>query len=406
MHVARQSSVWLFTAALLASVPASAQYAPPASALTWLENPVAVEAALRTVEVIELEDIGTGVTKPMKATLVAGGRVEAFVWKDVKPGIYQGYWESYKSEIAAYELDKLLKLRMTPPYVERRLDGELGAAGFWVDNADTWKSMGGPPSPPSLYIGKYNWQLIRAKMFHNLIYNKDPNLGNWMVDPVWNIIIIDNSRAFTTDTDERVHALTRVDSDLWDRFVALDEATLATTLGEWLTGGEIDAILERRDEMQRDIDKLVEDRGERAVFVRYRVPPPPAQLPAALDEPAEVDLEALAGRLFDALNETPVVLEGSELSWIGTVIRLADTRGPHESVASDGLHAGHTYGLVHNDEGLMWLARDHTDPAPHDALGEFVGRRAEVFGITQQADDVYVVRVSLSRSISLTGLRP
>ena len=404
MHVARQTSAWLLAAVLLGSVPTSAQDAPPTSALTWLEDPGAFEEALRTEEVVELVEIGTGVTNPSKATLAAGGLVGAFVWKDIKPGIYQGYWESYKAEIAAYELDRLLELNMTPPYVERRIDGELGAAGLWVDNAETWKSMGGPPATSSMaprFIGKYNWMLIRAKMFHNLIYNKDPNLGNWMVDPAWNLIIIDNSRAFTTDTDERVHKLTRVDRDLWDRFVALDEPTLDAALGEWLTGGEIRAMLERRDAMQRDIDDLVEERGEASVFVRYRVPPPaaPASRTAASDEPADVDLDVLAGRLLDALNENPVVLEGSELSWLGTVVRLAGYSGPHESVASDGLHAGHTYGLVH-EEGLMWLARDHTDPEPHDGLAEFVGRRTEVFGITQDNEGVYVIRVSLSRSIS------
>ena len=145
MHVARQTSVWLL-AAVLVSVPTSAQDAPPTSALTWLEDPGAFEKALRTEEVVELVELGTGVTNPWKATLAAGGLVEAFVWKDIKPGIYQGYWESYKAEIAAYELDRLLELNMTPPYVERRIDGELGAAGLWVDNAETWKSMGGPPA--------------------------------------------------------------------------------------------------------------------------------------------------------------------------------------------------------------------------------------------------------------------
>ena len=29
-------------------------------------------------------------------------------WKTIRPGFHSGYWESYKSEIAAYELDKLL----------------------------------------------------------------------------------------------------------------------------------------------------------------------------------------------------------------------------------------------------------------------------------------------------------
>ena len=31
-------------------------------------------------------------------------------------------------------------------------------------------------------------QITRAKMFDNLIGNLDPNLGNWLVDPEWNLI--------------------------------------------------------------------------------------------------------------------------------------------------------------------------------------------------------------------------
>ena len=111
---------------------------------------------------------------------------------------------------------------MTPPTVERRVRGELGAAIYWV-SAPTWEQLGGVTTPPSTHAGWWYWQLLRAKMFHNLIYNKYPNLGHWMVDPAWNLIVIDNSHAFTTDADERVHKLIRVDRDLWDRFVALDE---------------------------------------------------------------------------------------------------------------------------------------------------------------------------------------
>ena len=39
------------------------------------------------------------------------------------PGPPNGYWESYKSEIAAYELDKLLGMDMVPPSVEKRVEG-------------------------------------------------------------------------------------------------------------------------------------------------------------------------------------------------------------------------------------------------------------------------------------------
>ena len=67
-------------------------------------------------------------------------------------------------------------------------------------------------------------------MFHNLINNEDPNLGNWLVDPAWNIILIDNSRAFTTGS-KLVHEFARVDRELWDHMLALNETALDTTLG-------------------------------------------------------------------------------------------------------------------------------------------------------------------------------
>ena len=69
---------------------------------------------------------------------------------------------------------------MTPPTVERRVRNELGAASLWVSPAETFKSMGGPPSPPDIHIGRWNWQLICAKMFHNLIYNEGSQ--PWQLD--------------------------------------------------------------------------------------------------------------------------------------------------------------------------------------------------------------------------------
>ena len=49
-------------------------------------------------------------------------------------GINRGFWESYKADIAAYEIDKLLKMDMVPPSVERQIQGITGAAQLWVEN--------------------------------------------------------------------------------------------------------------------------------------------------------------------------------------------------------------------------------------------------------------------------------
>ena len=119
----------------------------------------------------------------------------------------------------------------------------------------------------------------------------------------WNLILIDNSRAFTSFR-RMVHELTRVDRDLWDRFMALDEATLQAALGKWLRDGQIRAILEHRDQMAKDIEALVAERSEAAVFVRFPstpASPPQRAVPSSHDEP---DLQAVGGQRLSALNET------------------------------------------------------------------------------------------------------
>jgi hypothetical protein len=103
-------------------------------------------------------------------------------------------------------------------------------------------------------------------MFDNLINNKDPNLGNWLVDPAWNLILIDHTRAFTASKD-MVHTLTRVDREFWERIKALSEEQLVQALEGWLDKGQIRDLLKRREIMQAEIDKLIAQKGEAAVFL-------------------------------------------------------------------------------------------------------------------------------------------
>jgi hypothetical protein len=237
------------------------------SARIWTEQRRDIEEYLRTADVVKIDKINVGVTTPRRAYTAPGGPVESFTWKPIAPGRYNGYWESYKSEIAAYELDKVLALDMFPPVVERKVDGQLGAAVMWVSPTKSFKQLGGIPRPPPAERERWNMQIIRAKMIDDLIANTDPNLGNWLVDPAWNIILIDHSRAFTS-TQKMTHELTRIDADLWARMQALDQNGLAAALGAWLSKDEIDALLRRRDTMKTNIDKLVAKRGEAEVFVR------------------------------------------------------------------------------------------------------------------------------------------
>jgi hypothetical protein len=245
-----------------------AQDAPAASAKTCLGKQHEIEEYLKVAEVVRMQDVAVGVTKPRHAYLAPGGPIAEMAWKALPASGFQGgFRESYKTEIAGYEMDKLLELNMVPPKVERRVNGTIGVAIMWASNTKSFKDLGGVPTVPPRYLDMWNKQLIRAKMFHNFIGDIDPNLGNWLVDPAWNLILIDQSRAFATDKN-MVHELTRIHRDLWDRMQALTQEQVNGTLAPWLDAKQIRAIFERRDVMQRKIDALVKKKGEAAVFVQ------------------------------------------------------------------------------------------------------------------------------------------
>ncbi len=236
-----------------------------ASAKVWLGRAAEYEDFLRNAPVVRMEDIPVGVTKPVRCYFAPGSLVESMAFKSIKPGRQTGFWESYKSEMASYELDKLLDLQMIPPTVEKRVKNDLGAAIMWVAPVRSFKQMGGPPTPPAEHIDSWNRQMAKAKMFDNLINNKDPNLGNWLVDPAWDLILIDHTRAFAPGKD-MVHKMNRIDKGLWERMLALDAASLKPALDSYLDGGQIKDILDRRDRMKKEIDKMVAERGEANVF--------------------------------------------------------------------------------------------------------------------------------------------
>jgi len=243
-------------------LPASSVTPAPHSSKIWEGRNAEFEAFLRTAEFRKFEDVPIGVTRPQRGFFDPGGLVASAAWKLLPPGRPHGYWESYKSEIAAYELDKLLGLGMVPPTVEKRVRGERGAAVLWIEGVQPWKAVENLPKPP-----KWNREAVRMKMFDNLIGNIDRNAGNLLVDADWNLYLIDHSRAFVTDTKLRSE-MVRIDKGIWDKMLALDEPTLTTALGEWLDRGAIRAMLKRRDQMKQVVDKLVSTGTEALVYIK------------------------------------------------------------------------------------------------------------------------------------------
>jgi hypothetical protein len=232
------------------------------SAKVWEGRNEEFETYLRTAVIDHMAEVPIGVTHPKRAFFKPGGLVASVAWKVLPPGRPSGYWESYKSEIAAYELDKLLGMGMVPVAVERKLDRETGAAILWLAPIHPWKEMEPRPKP-----AKWVRQVARMKMFDNLICNRDRNAGNLLVDDDWNLFLIDHSRAFITDKDLAVK-MEHIDTAFWDRIQALDEPGLTAAIGKWVEGGVVRSMLARREKMKIAIDKLVAANGEAAVFLK------------------------------------------------------------------------------------------------------------------------------------------
>ena len=246
------------------SIAPAAWQAAAACSRTWLGHEAEFEQALRTAAVAGLEDVPIGVTRPRRARIEPPTLVASFAWKVLPPGRKRGFFESYKSEIAAYEMDKMLALEMVPPIVERTVKGEAGAAIYWVDNTSRWDVKNPPKGPEPAW----SRQLTRMKMFDLLIANIDRNQGNLIYDADFHLFLIDHSRAFTDKKDLKgISPLAYVDRDLWNRMQALTFESLKARLDQWVDDGELRALLTRRAAMAKEIEKMVASRGERAVFV-------------------------------------------------------------------------------------------------------------------------------------------
>jgi hypothetical protein len=253
-------------ATLALGTQVSAQAPAPASvgAKTWVGHCAEIEEYLRTSPIERVEDVPLGVTKPKRAFFAPGGPVGSVTFKHLPMGRHGGFWDAYQSEIAAYELDRLLGLDMVPVTVERRVGSELASVQMWVEGCRMVKDVDQSACPTPVEFAK---QICRQRVFDNLIANIDRNAGNILVDGQWNIILIDHSRAFAANTMPFEKQMTRIDREMLAKLEALDEAGLKKTVRPWVLGdAPVREMLKRRDKIVAHFEKLARERGEAAVF--------------------------------------------------------------------------------------------------------------------------------------------
>jgi hypothetical protein len=268
----------IFTVLLLAIVP---QIAEPTETATWglpLEGSEA-EEFLKTAEILSVRNFETkGITRPKRVELNDGQTSCFAVFKTVDEyeprkqfadgATELGFSDSYKYEIAAYELDKLLGLGIVPPAVERRIKGDTGSLSLWVEGAVTeWERLKVRDIHPP-YAVAWNNQMYTVRLFLQLIYDTDfNNIANLLVTPDWKIYKIDSSRAFRTQKKlRRGEALNRFSRPVLEALRGLTKEELTTHLDPWLTKQQIKAVWARRGLILELADQRIAEHGEEAAL--------------------------------------------------------------------------------------------------------------------------------------------
>jgi len=245
----------------VAAAPAAA---PAAGCKVWLGRHAEFEEFLRTAAIERVTSVPVGVTKPKRAFFAPGGLAASGAVKHLPMGRRSGFWEAHASEIAAYELDRLLDLDMVPVTIERRVQGELASLQLWVEGTKWLKELDQSTCPRPMDWAK---QVCRQRVFDNLIANIDRNAGNLLVDGEWNLILIDHSRAFASNRMPFEKEMTRVDREFFERLKNLDEPTLMKRIRPWVLGdGSVRDLLKRRDKIVAHFEQLAREKGEALVF--------------------------------------------------------------------------------------------------------------------------------------------
>jgi hypothetical protein len=263
---------WSMRLPLVILLGAVASASPPAAAqrmgTEWPDRQE-IEHFLREAKITERKKLGEGITNPEKVTLELDGVVRNAIFKKVDKD-----HDSWRNEVAAYELDKVLGLGMVPPTVPRSVKGRKGCLQLWVTGTVMAKFEGEFPD-----VENWREQVSVMWLFDDLIANIDRHLNNAMVSPDYSLMLIDNSKTFRyqktllndlngsgTGTHAKFWSVaydaareryeTSYPAFLVERLRGVKEDEIERAIKPYVWGQNRDQVLERRMLILRRLDEL------------------------------------------------------------------------------------------------------------------------------------------------------
>lgn len=201
----------------------------PAARNTAIGAAAEQEYFLSTAKIVDSEPL-PGVEGAAHVTLSKGGRTEHALVRTIEA--YEYRWaairDSYRYNVAAYRLARMLGLAAIPVTVEREVDGRMGSLTLWPDGDNT----------PN--------EAADIAAFRQLVYKPVNSQSNLPAA----ISAADYTQAFgLCDHLPDEPNLAPPSSDFRNRLQALDRHELGRQLGSLLSKHEIEFLWERRHEI-------------------------------------------------------------------------------------------------------------------------------------------------------------
>ncbi len=234
------------------------------------------ERFLQEAELVRRTALSEGITNSQRLTLSFEGFEHDAQFQTVNEsrpsgttldGVEMRSRDSYQFNLAAYRLSRLLGLGTVPVATERVVDDSRGAVSWWVDDllmSEKARYLNGVQPPDHEH---WNRRIHVVRVFDELIYNSDRNLGNLLITKDWTIWMIDHTRAFRPHkTLRNEKRLERCDRRLLEAVRGLDRETATEQLAQWCEEIEIEALFARRNAITAHFDARIAQLGESEVL--------------------------------------------------------------------------------------------------------------------------------------------
>ncbi|MEM1248348.1 MAG: hypothetical protein AAGK22_18375 [Acidobacteriota bacterium] len=221
------------------------------------------ERFVREARVVAMRSVGRGSSRSRLALLRSRRETRRAIWKTVgsdDPYARNEEGDSYRHEVAAFEVDRLLQLGRVPATASRRVGERTGSLQLWLEEAETVTA-----EDLEKLNQKAEEQLANILLLRALI-GAAPD-SDLLVSRSGDLFTTDHASAFRADAAARPESLVRVSQKAFDSLGALERPVVEKRLRRWLSDDELEGVLRRRTELLEDFERRRRSSGDASVFL-------------------------------------------------------------------------------------------------------------------------------------------